>query len=147
MYLLGGGNLVNLSCAEGHPSEVAQCPGHALAVCSHPLAMHPLRQRRGAPDFFSSPLFATCNAIACTRRTVPPRPPPWQVMATSFLGQALACEYIAKEGKTLKPGCMNLPEELDDEIASLQLDALGVKHDAPTKEQEEYAKAWLEGTE
>ena len=22
VYLLGGGNLVNLSCAEGHPSEV-----------------------------------------------------------------------------------------------------------------------------
>ena len=35
---------------------------------------------------------------------------------------------------------MMLPEELDDQIAALQLAALGVAYDTPTKEQKAYAK-------
>jgi len=88
LVLLGDGNLVNLSCAEGHPSEV---------------------------------------------------------MATSFLGQLLAVKHIVASAKDLKPGVHALPKALDQEIAALQLEALGVEMDAMTPEQVAYAAEWEEG--
>lgn len=39
-----------------------------------------------------------------------------------------------------------LPEELDDEIAGLQLEALGVEIDELTPEQIKYLNSWKEGT-
>jgi adenosylhomocysteinase len=71
---------------------------------------------------------------------------PSQVMATSFAGQALACEYIASNRSGLKAGVIMLPESLDNEIAKLQLEALGVRVDRLTKEQIEYLSGWGEGT-
>ncbi|MGA2800297.1 MAG: adenosylhomocysteinase [Candidatus Micrarchaeaceae archaeon] len=71
---------------------------------------------------------------------------PSQVMATSFAGQALACEYIACNRSRLKAGVIMLPESLDNEIAKLQLEALGVRVDRLTKEQIEYLSGWGEGT-
>ena len=89
IYLCGEGRLVNLSAAEGHPSEV---------------------------------------------------------MATSFAGQTLACEYLVKNKDTLKPGVVQLPVEIDDHIAGLQLEAMGVKKDRLTEEQDKYLHSWEEGT-
>jgi adenosylhomocysteinase len=57
----------------------------------------------------------------------------------------MAAEYLVRHGKGLPKGCINLPEELDNQIAALQLAALGVRFDTPTAEQQEYAKAWEEG--
>ncbi len=71
---------------------------------------------------------------------------PSQVMATSFAGQALACEYIASNESRLKAGVIMLPESLDNEIAKLQLEALGIRIDRLTKEQVEYLSGWGEGT-
>ena len=71
---------------------------------------------------------------------------PSQVMATSFAGQALACEYIANSRSRLRAGVIMLPESLDNEIAKLQLGALGIKIDKLTKEQIEYLSGWGEGT-
>ena len=70
-----------------------------------------------------------------------------EVMSTSFMGQALACEYLVRERTKLPPGYMRLPEHLDNRIAALQLAALGVAFDTPTAEQEAYAKSWEAGTE
>jgi adenosylhomocysteinase len=89
VYLCGEGRLVNLSAAEGHPSEV---------------------------------------------------------MSTSFCGQALACEFIAKNKGKLKPGVITLPSDIDDLIATLQLEAMGVKFDKLTDEQKKYLASWQEGT-
>ncbi len=71
---------------------------------------------------------------------------PSEVMATSFAGQALACEYLVKMRGKLRPGVVTLPPELDDRIAGLQLDAMGVRKDTLTKEQEKYLHSWQEGT-
>lgn len=72
---------------------------------------------------------------------------PSEVMATSFAGQSLACEYLVKNKGELKAGVITLPEEIDDEIARLQLETLGVKTGSLTPEQEEYLHSWKEGTE
>ena len=71
---------------------------------------------------------------------------PSEVMATSFAGQVLACEYLVKNKEKLKPAVIKLPEELDNKIAELQLEVMGVKKDVLTKEQERYLHSWQEGT-
>jgi adenosylhomocysteinase len=71
---------------------------------------------------------------------------PSEVMATSFCGQALAAEFAAKNKGKLKAEVITLPEEIDDEIAKLQLKAVGVEIDTLTEEQIEYLNSWHEGT-
>ncbi len=89
IYVLAEGRLVNLSVAEGHPSEV---------------------------------------------------------MATSFCGQSLAVEYAVKNKANLPLKVITLPEEIDDHIAALQLQAMTIKIDVLTEEQKRYLASWQEGT-
>jgi S-adenosylhomocysteine hydrolase len=53
----------------------------------------------------------------------------------SFANQALSVEYLVKNKGTLSPGVHLLPKEVDQEIASLKLKALGVAIDTLTAEQ------------
>jgi adenosylhomocysteinase len=71
---------------------------------------------------------------------------PSEVMSTSFCGQALACEYGARNQGKLPNKVLQLPEELDTEIASLQLAAMNVGIDELTQEQADYLDSWEEGT-
>ena len=71
---------------------------------------------------------------------------PSEVMSLSFCGQALACEYLVKNRGKLDIGVHQLPAEIDDFIAGLQLDAMEIKIDELTPEQIEYLKGWQEGT-
>ncbi len=71
---------------------------------------------------------------------------PSEVMSTSFCGQALACEYGVKNRDKLPNKVIQLPEEIDDEIAGLQLKAMGIEIDELTPEQIEYLNSWEEGT-
>ena len=89
IVVIGGGRLVNLATAEGHPSSV---------------------------------------------------------MDMSFANQALAVEYIVKEGGNLGKQVYPMPRELDDDIARLKLRSMGVEIDALTAEQEEYLNSWQQGT-
>ena len=71
---------------------------------------------------------------------------PSEVMSTSFCGQALACEYLIKNKDRLQPKVITLPEEIDNKIAELQLQTLGVKIDKLDEEQIKYLYSWEEGT-
>ncbi|MFO7862082.1 MAG: adenosylhomocysteinase [Desulfosalsimonas sp.] len=71
---------------------------------------------------------------------------PSEVMSTSFCGQALACEYGVRNKNKLEARILKLPEELDDQIAGLQLKAMGVEIDEFTQEQKDYLDSWEEGT-
>jgi len=88
LYLLAEGRLVNLSAAEGHPSEV---------------------------------------------------------MDMSFANQALSSEYIAKSAK-LETKVYVVPKEIDEKIAELKLQTMGVKIDELTEEQKKYLSTWEMGT-
>lgn len=46
----------------------------------------------------------------------------------------MACEYLLSN-RDLAPGCVPLPTELDNSIAAMQLEALGVAFDVQTTEQ------------
>ena len=71
---------------------------------------------------------------------------PSDIMAMSFCNQAFACEYLAKNRGKLEPKLYVLPPEKDDEIARLQLEALGISIDTMTDEQKRYSESWKEGT-
>ena len=89
IVVIGGGRLVNLATAEGHPSSV---------------------------------------------------------MDMSFANQALAAEYLVKNGKNLEPKVYSVPPETDGEIARLKLKSMGVKIDSLTADQKRYLKSWQHGT-
>jgi len=71
---------------------------------------------------------------------------PASVMDMSFANQALSVEYLVKEKGKLEPGVHLLPKEVDNEIASLKLRALGMNIDTLTAEQVEYIESWETGT-
>ena len=71
---------------------------------------------------------------------------PASVMDMSFANQALSCEYLAKNHKSLERKVYSVPEELDKRVARLKLESMGVKIDRLTPEQEEYLASWSEGT-
>jgi adenosylhomocysteinase len=71
---------------------------------------------------------------------------PASVMDMSFANQALAVEYIVKNGKSLENKVYSVPEEIDREIARLKLHAMGVRIDILTTEQVKYLNSWEEGT-
>jgi adenosylhomocysteinase len=71
---------------------------------------------------------------------------PASVMDMSFANQALSAEYLVKNKGKLEPGVHLLPKEVDQEIASLKLRALGMSIDTLTPEQIEYMTSWETGT-
>ncbi len=71
---------------------------------------------------------------------------PASVMDMSFANQALSVEYLVTKKGELKPGVHLLPKEVDTEIASLKLRALGLSIDTLTSEQIEYIGSWETGT-
>ncbi|MBD2384434.1 adenosylhomocysteinase [Cylindrospermum sp. FACHB-282] len=71
---------------------------------------------------------------------------PSAVMDMSFANQALACEYLVKNKGKLAPGLHSIPVEVDQEIARLKLQAMGIFIDSLTAEQIEYINSWTSGT-
>jgi adenosylhomocysteinase len=71
---------------------------------------------------------------------------PASVMDMSFANQALAAELLAKEFKTLGKAVHRLPASVDQEIASLKLQSMGIAIDTLTPEQVEYLGSWDAGT-
>lgn len=71
---------------------------------------------------------------------------PASVMDMSFSNQALVAEYLVKNGRGLDKKVHPVPEEIDSEVASLKLRAMGVNIDRLTKEQEKYLETWEAGT-
>lgn len=71
---------------------------------------------------------------------------PSAVMDMSFANQALSAEFMYKNAATLEKKVYSVPQEIDQEIARLKLEAMGVKVDILTEEQVKYLGSWEEGT-
>ncbi|MBS7655877.1 adenosylhomocysteinase [Candidatus Bathyarchaeota archaeon] len=89
IYLLAEGRLVNLGCAEGHPSEV---------------------------------------------------------MDLSFSIQALSVEYIIKNKGKLPCKVIDVPQDIDFEVAKLKLKSMNIELEELTEEQKRYLSSWELGT-
>src|SRR3954465_8750619 len=71
---------------------------------------------------------------------------PASVMDMSFANQALAAEVLAKEAGKMTRAVHRLPPAVDQEIARLKLQSMGITIDALTAEQVEYLASWDAGT-
>ena len=68
------------------------------------------------------------------------------VMDMSFANQALAAEYVVREAASLERKVYVVPTEIDEEIARLKLETMGVPIDVLSDEQARYLQSWDEGT-
>ncbi|MEA3419481.1 MAG: adenosylhomocysteinase [Campylobacterota bacterium] len=71
---------------------------------------------------------------------------PASVMDMSFANQALAVEYLAKEGKTLQNRVYGVPRDIDEEIARMKLKTMNIKIDTLSEDQRNYLVSWESGT-
>ncbi|MDX6379352.1 MAG: adenosylhomocysteinase [Rubrobacteraceae bacterium] len=71
---------------------------------------------------------------------------PSAVMDMSFANQALASEFLLENKGKLANEVHALPKEVDREIATLKLKAMGIEMDELTPEQARYLASWEEGT-
>jgi len=73
---------------------------------------------------------------------------PASVMDMSFATQALSAEWAAHASRNggLAVKVHNVPKEIEDIVATLKLESMGIKIDRLTSEQREYLTSWGEGT-
>jgi len=71
---------------------------------------------------------------------------PAVVMDMSFADQALSAEHLVKNAKKLEAKVYPVPAAIDQGVARLKLQSLGITIDRLTREQEEYLASWSEGT-
>jgi adenosylhomocysteinase len=72
---------------------------------------------------------------------------PASVMDMSFAIQALCAEYVMRNGADLEHNVHVLPREVDQEVARIKLEAMGIQIDSLTEEQFTYLNQWEHGTE
>ncbi len=71
---------------------------------------------------------------------------PASVMDMSFANQALCLEHLVKTKGQLQPKVYPVPEEIDNDIGRLKLEAMNIAIDSLTREQKKYLESWESGT-
>ncbi len=71
---------------------------------------------------------------------------PAAVMDMSFAGQAMAAKYLLDNKGKLANKVHSVPEEVDQYIAKIKLESMGIQIDTLTEEQFKYLNSWEEGT-
>ena len=71
---------------------------------------------------------------------------PASVMDMSFANQALVAEHVFTHASELEKKVYDVPLHIDEEIARLKLETMGIEIDSLTPEQEQYLKSWTIGT-
>lgn len=67
---------------------------------------------------------------------------PAEIMDMTFALQALGLRYVNEHYEQLGRQVVNVPEEIDEQVARLKLESLGLRIDALTPEQEAYLNSW-----
>jgi adenosylhomocysteinase len=70
---------------------------------------------------------------------------PAAVMDMSFAGQALCVEHLVQSARSLPARVLPVPDRIDEEVARLKLESLGVEIDELSEEQRVYRTAWERG--
>jgi adenosylhomocysteinase len=71
---------------------------------------------------------------------------PASVMDMSFANQARSVEYMLQHHRELEPKVYDVPKTIDQNVARLKLQTMGMSIDNLTAEQEVYLSSWQEGT-
>jgi adenosylhomocysteinase len=69
---------------------------------------------------------------------------PAEIMDMSFALQALCAKYISTSKGQLQNKVYEVPEEIDKKVADMKLEALNIRIDNLSKEQQEYLRGWGE---
>lgn len=64
------------------------------------------------------------------------------IMDLSFAVQALSAEYLAQNGRGLKPDLYHVPDALDREIAAIKIRSMGMELDSLAPEQQNYLHSY-----
>ena len=67
---------------------------------------------------------------------------PAEIMDTTFALQALSLQYINEHYKELSPQILNVPQSVDEKVATLKLQSEGIIIDELTEEQRKYLDSW-----
>lgn len=70
---------------------------------------------------------------------------PAAVMDVSFAAQALCVEYLVACAGELEPRVLPVPGHIDDDVARLKLESLGIEIDALSEDQRVYRSSWEQG--
>jgi adenosylhomocysteinase len=70
---------------------------------------------------------------------------PASVMDVSFAAQALCVEHLVASAGKLPAEVLPVPDRIDEEVARLKLDSLGIEIDQLSEEQRVYRTAWERG--
>ncbi len=71
---------------------------------------------------------------------------PSEVMDMSFANQAYSVKYLIENKGKLPTKVYKVPDEIDEYIAKLKLESMGIKIDTLTEEQRRYLSSWQLGT-
>jgi adenosylhomocysteinase len=71
---------------------------------------------------------------------------PAEVMDMTFATQALALQYLVANAAQLRPGIVEIPRSVEDEVARAKLHAYGVRIDELSADQQRYLTDWRVGT-
>lgn len=71
---------------------------------------------------------------------------PVEIMDMSFAIQALCTEHLVKNHTSMLNGVHPVPKEIDEMVARLKLQSMGVSIDKLTEEQRRYLEGWEQGT-
>jgi adenosylhomocysteinase len=71
---------------------------------------------------------------------------PAAVMDLSFADQALCTRYLLQKAQQLSPAVYDVPSDIDERVAALKLQALGIELDKLNAEQHAYQRSWQSGT-
>ncbi len=71
---------------------------------------------------------------------------PVEIMDMSFAIQALTAEHLFRNYKELENKVYPVPFEVDQDVAKIRLESLGIQIDQSTEEQVRYSESWEEGT-
>jgi adenosylhomocysteinase len=67
---------------------------------------------------------------------------PAEIMDLTFSVQALSARYLMLNGPSLEPRVYTLPSEIDEEIARMKLETLGLRIDTLSAAQQQFLQAW-----
>lgn len=71
---------------------------------------------------------------------------PPEVMDMSFANQALSVKYIVQNHRKLNNEVYKVPEEIDNMVARMKLESMGIEIEKLNEEQEKYLSSWSMGT-
>jgi adenosylhomocysteinase len=71
---------------------------------------------------------------------------PASVMDMSFATQALGSAWMANQKTPLAPAVYDIPEDIENTVATLKLASMHTSIDTLTKDQQKYLSSWQEGT-